>query len=106
MEYPVDDLATFHPDLVGQCLEQGLDRCRRSFRDCFGDTITQSQREVEDDGDQRDLVLVDSQSTPSLESAGSIAKRFMTPAPAFLRGFAFHTGDHPVDDGGRFPLTD
>jgi hypothetical protein len=81
MEHRVDDLATFHPDLVGQCLEQGLDRCRRSFRDCFGDTITQSQREVEDDGDQRDLVLVDSQSTLSLD--GPIAKRFMISAPAF-----------------------
>jgi len=52
MEHRVDDLATFHPDLVGQCLEQGLDRCRRSS-EIASVTITQSQREVEVDGDQR-----------------------------------------------------
>jgi hypothetical protein len=58
--------------------------------------------EVEDDRDQRRFGLVDIES--AFAHCCPVAEGMASAAPATLRGFPFHAGDHPVDDGGPLEL--
>ncbi len=57
---------------------------------------------VEDDGHERRFVGVDGEVSGGRVDEVAVGAR--AAAPFAAGGFAFHAGDHPVDDGGPFEL--